>query len=447
MKIALLSDIHGNLFALKECIKTLEKMNIDGIIWCGDYVTDIPLSHDTLKYIREINKQYKNWIIKGNREDYILNYHYKKNKNWTMYGNTSSLLLTYQSLTQEDIDYIESLPDELYVDIPGAPKIYLSHKPNRNVTCKYAIFGHVHKQYAFKNETTTFFSPGSVGLSNSGIPGAEYMIIDLKKGEWIAKKYRQSYDLSKPINCIRNSELNNVSIKWGEVLIKTLETGIDYSGNYVSIARKMAVEHGYSQQLEEIPDYIWEMARIKLGINIPNLIPLSEIGITLKIDGSLKEINDLLINQGFSILSKSQIFDNYYMMNKNNKAIIKVRKKTDLALGKTEFYCSSKTLLKDNTNDYYIVKIDDYNAMNNILNIIGLNKVLETSKVENVYCKKDCIIKIQDINGFGLLVKYNNNGCDYKDKTKKLIADLESFGLSIRYEQNVSKFDELLNYN
>lgn len=56
MKYAIISDIHGNYTAFVECLKKIEKLNIDEIIFCGDYITDFPEPHDVLKLIKECEK-------------------------------------------------------------------------------------------------------------------------------------------------------------------------------------------------------------------------------------------------------------------------------------------------------------------------------------------------------------------------------------------------------
>ena len=37
--------------------KKIEKLNIDEIIFCGDYITDFPEPHDVLKLIKECEKK------------------------------------------------------------------------------------------------------------------------------------------------------------------------------------------------------------------------------------------------------------------------------------------------------------------------------------------------------------------------------------------------------
>ena len=43
MKLAVISDLHGNYYALSEVMAFLRSQEIDGIIGLGDFVTDGPL--------------------------------------------------------------------------------------------------------------------------------------------------------------------------------------------------------------------------------------------------------------------------------------------------------------------------------------------------------------------------------------------------------------------
>ena len=50
MKIAVLSDIHGNHIALETCIEEIERRNIDKLIFLGDYVGELayPQKHNDI---------------------------------------------------------------------------------------------------------------------------------------------------------------------------------------------------------------------------------------------------------------------------------------------------------------------------------------------------------------------------------------------------------------
>ena len=104
MKFAILSDIHGNIYALKKCFEYIEKLNIDGIIWCGDYITDIPRPNEVLDFIKETMKKYTTFKVGGpaeclikidNEADLkeILNFANENNIEIHVVGNGSNLLV------------------------------------------------------------------------------------------------------------------------------------------------------------------------------------------------------------------------------------------------------------------------------------------------------------------------------------------------------------------
>lgn len=268
MKFAILSDIHGNIYALEKCMEYIKKINIDAIIWCGDYITDIPKSHEVIQYIKEINKEYINYMIMGNREEYIIEYHKSKNKNWTMNNRYGGLLCSYKELDLEDINFIENLPQNCTIDIEGIPKIFVSHKRdyNNGNDCVYKIFGHSHKQYLFSRNNIKYINPGSIGLATGGQIGAEFAILEINDNETKIETCLIQYDINKTIESIKHSELNNTNVKWGNGLIKLIQTGIDYPDVYVKEVLRIAKEHGLDEDLDAIPIEVWREARKSIGI-------------------------------------------------------------------------------------------------------------------------------------------------------------------------------------
>ena len=49
MKLAVISDLHGNYYALSEVMEFLRRQQIDGIIGLGDFVTDGPFPQRMMK--------------------------------------------------------------------------------------------------------------------------------------------------------------------------------------------------------------------------------------------------------------------------------------------------------------------------------------------------------------------------------------------------------------
>lgn len=71
MKIAVLSDIHGNIPALKTAVKDIERWQPDQVVVNGDVVNRGPCSLACLDIILE--KQQQGWhLLKGNHEGFIL---------------------------------------------------------------------------------------------------------------------------------------------------------------------------------------------------------------------------------------------------------------------------------------------------------------------------------------------------------------------------------------
>lgn len=57
MKIAVLSDIHGNYVALQKCLEDAEKNNVDCYFFLGDYLGEFPYPQKTMKIIYDMQKK------------------------------------------------------------------------------------------------------------------------------------------------------------------------------------------------------------------------------------------------------------------------------------------------------------------------------------------------------------------------------------------------------
>lgn len=109
MKIAVLADIHGNYIALKTCVEYILERGITTFIFLGDYLGDLPYVHETMQYLYEINETYDCYFIKGNKEDYWLNF----DPAWKAPGSaTGCLAYTYQQLTPKDFSFFQKLTDQ-----------------------------------------------------------------------------------------------------------------------------------------------------------------------------------------------------------------------------------------------------------------------------------------------------------------------------------------------
>jgi len=72
MRIAVISDIHGNVPALQAVTQHLESWGPEQVIVNGDTVNRGPCSHEALRFVLE-KQESAGWVVlRGNHEDYLL---------------------------------------------------------------------------------------------------------------------------------------------------------------------------------------------------------------------------------------------------------------------------------------------------------------------------------------------------------------------------------------
>lgn len=94
MKIAVMSDIHGNYIALQRCLAHALEQNVDAYIFLGDYLGEFPYPQRTLEILYELKQNASCIFIRGNKEDYWLNRRKDQNCDWKS-GNRSVMAMIY----------------------------------------------------------------------------------------------------------------------------------------------------------------------------------------------------------------------------------------------------------------------------------------------------------------------------------------------------------------
>ena len=96
IKIAVLSDIHGNYVALQKCIDYALNLGIETFVFLGDYVGELAYPQKTMEQLYTLKEKYPCYFIKGNKEDYWLNYKASGEIGWSEIDSTTgSLYYTY----------------------------------------------------------------------------------------------------------------------------------------------------------------------------------------------------------------------------------------------------------------------------------------------------------------------------------------------------------------
>ena len=196
IKVAIISDIHGNSVALENILKDAEKNNVDDYIFSGDIVNDLPFGNETL----ELVKKYSNKVLKGNKEQYLLELEQEK-YDWTQL-QFKNVIFMYNELTEENKAYIRNLPHTINVEYDGV-KLCIAHgspksveeqlkQEKRDLLDKYTkdldadclIFGHTHeKMWKEYINNKLVINAGCSGVSPYYIGKAEYVILTIENKE------------------------------------------------------------------------------------------------------------------------------------------------------------------------------------------------------------------------------------------------------------------------
>jgi putative phosphoesterase len=232
MRIAVLSDIHGNKWALEMVLSDLQKRGADELINLGDSVYGPLEPEATTRLLRALD--IPSTTIWGN-EDRVL---FERNAETTSH---SSLEFTRSRLTTESLDWLSRFPrqatlDDIYLThgIPGDDETYLMEKVGsrgagtrhpkeidsllRNVKANLILCGHSH--LARKLQITggpLVVNPGSVGLPaysdvlphphvmETGSPHARYALAEKTKVGWSIELVALDYAWE---SAARTAELN-----------------------------------------------------------------------------------------------------------------------------------------------------------------------------------------------------------------------------------------------
>ncbi|MBU8907315.1 metallophosphoesterase family protein [Desertibacillus haloalkaliphilus] len=217
MKLAFISDIHGNAIALESVLADIRRQNVDEIIVLGDLCYRGPEPKRSLQLIRSLETK----VIKGNADEWVVRGVKEgevPDKALTMMNAERDWTVSH--LDQDDINYLASLPTELElpltsnrslhafhatpnslfdVVLPDTPPDQLQEKLINNSSHDLYIYAHIHLPYVRYFNGKCYANLGSVGLPFDGLPQASYAIVEVVDERFKVTIERVPYDVDKVI--------------------------------------------------------------------------------------------------------------------------------------------------------------------------------------------------------------------------------------------------------
>ncbi len=197
MKVAVLSDVHGNIFALEAVLEKIKQIGVDRIIFLGDFTGYYYHSKVVFDRLIELDAT----MILGNHDhmlfdcaDGILDAEVLRQK----YGSGHKLAL--KQFTTSELDHVRKLPDfhlETINDFSigcfhGSPfdsNFYLYPDASTETLAKcdmgidFIFVGHSHHPFIAKLGHGKLVNVGSVGQSRITGGMASWCLVDLNRGE------------------------------------------------------------------------------------------------------------------------------------------------------------------------------------------------------------------------------------------------------------------------
>lgn len=266
MRIAVLSDIHGNLAALQEVIKDAKAQQVDKFILLGDLITDFPCINEVIDQIKEVTP----YVIRGNRENYLLEYEKTKtDPKWNSIQN-DSIRYYYENLTTENREYIRKLQNSLSLEFEGVTikavhaSLYsdtqlvyfedtkLIEQTFQDLKEDVLLYGHTHREVGYQERNgKVIVQAGVVGMHNNESNHPQYAILECYDGKVKVQKRMIDYSKEELKKQIRQTGVLEKTVGiWTNFCYYCLETGIDLREQFRQEA-KVLMNEKYHGKLPE----------------------------------------------------------------------------------------------------------------------------------------------------------------------------------------------------
>jgi len=212
VRIAALSDVHGNLRALEAVFRDIDSEGkFDLVIACGDHVFKGPFPAETLDLLVDRCDT----LLEGNTDAYLSGRIDLRTILAPARWKHSLLDWTRKRLGPSRIKQLGGMPFEMSCEPSRGRRVRFVHaNPNnledaldpraptsvlepicRGVDADLLIFGHVHIPHVRRVGTLTLCDVASAGIPKDGDPRPTWTAIGFDAGHWTLEQRRVSYDL------------------------------------------------------------------------------------------------------------------------------------------------------------------------------------------------------------------------------------------------------------
>lgn len=211
MRLAVVSDVHGNLTALEAVIADIDRRAVDRVVHGGDLALMGPRPAEVIDRIRELG-----WPgVVGNTDELLWRPEMQARQREHAPGLVTLLRWLFEAyapdtlerLGDERLAWLRGLPTELRIAdttiVHAAPgdlwRAPMPDADDRELEATYGplaadtvVYGHIHRPFARAVKAITVANAGSAGMPWDGDNRASYLLVD---DDGLSEVIRVAYDI------------------------------------------------------------------------------------------------------------------------------------------------------------------------------------------------------------------------------------------------------------
>lgn len=240
MKIAVISDIHGNMQALEAVLADIKKENCEKIFCLGDLAMGGPEPTRTIELIKKLYEDSNFELIQGNTDEMIAQPEVSIPLLKSKFPIMGEALENDVEIIPANLkEFLNNLPKQKEIEIEGVKILLVHGSPRKNdenispdlpiekieemlegVTTDLIFCGHTHIPCGYQTtKKQTVVNDGSVGRPFTPNPQACYVIADFSNGSFEISHKFINYDREKAAAILAKRDFKDAD-KLAKVLIK-----------------------------------------------------------------------------------------------------------------------------------------------------------------------------------------------------------------------------------
>lgn len=232
MKIAVISDIHANIYALMTVLEDIDSERVDTIVCLGDLVGYGPHPNEVISTIRRRNIL----CLKGNYDSSVVDNEFSFIRENPI--NSFSMPWAVNELREENRIFLDNLPSTISLNVANKSILFVHGSPNKineyllqdgentseimsALKEDILLSAHTHIPCAKEFGNKLFINCGSVGKPKIGRPNPTYCIMDITNSGGVKVKIKEvAYEVKKIIK-------DMTMLDFPQTLIHSFETGVE----------------------------------------------------------------------------------------------------------------------------------------------------------------------------------------------------------------------------